>query len=356
MRAIDVHTHVTPRRFRDAVADGGEWHGLTASTGELEIPKFSLRAPDRVAEMDEMGVGVQVLSPNTGFYCYDRAPETARAISRECLDELADMRDEFPDRFAIAGTVPMQDVAVAISELEHAMLERGACGVMIDDQVNGHTYDEQQFGPFWRAAEELGALVLFHQGGPTLVDERTKRYALSNSIGNLVERALSFGTLVFGGVVDEFPDLRLCLCHAGGYVAFGIARMDKAWRAGVEGVPGFEDAALNLERPPSDYLASFYYDSCTHSAETLRFLIDTVGIDQVVFGTDYPAKMILDDGVDWINGLEALGSEEKAAILSENPARLLEPAMRATEPQSQEGKATRSPVPSGEPDPEPSAP
>lgn len=356
MKAIDVHTHVTPRRFRDAVADGGEWHGLTASTGELEIPKFSLRAADRVAEMDEMGVGVQVLSPNTGFYCYDRPPETARAIARECLDELAEMRDEFPDRFAIAGTVPMQDVSSAIAELEYAMLERGACGVMIDDQVNGHTYDEPQFGPFWRAAEELGALVLFHQGGPTLVDARTGRYALSNSIGNLVERALSFGTLVFGGVIDEFPDLRLCLCHAGGYVAFGIARMDKAWSAGVDGIPGFEDAALNLERPPSDYLAGFYYDCCTHSAATLRFLVDTVGIDQVVFGTDYPAKMILDDGVEWIRNLDVLGSHEKDAILFENAARLIEPTPQATESQPRVGAASRSPIAHGEPDPEPSAP
>jgi aminocarboxymuconate-semialdehyde decarboxylase len=356
MQAIDVHTHVTPRRFRDAVADEGQWHGLTASTGELEIPKFSLPAADRVAEMDEMGVAVQVLSPNTGFYCYDRTPEAAAAIARECLDELAEMRDEFPDRFAIAGTVPMQDVAVAISELEHAVLERGACGVMIDDQVNGHTYDEEQFRPFWKAAEQLGALVLFHQGGPTLVDGRTTRYALSNSIGNLVERALSFGTLVFGGVIDEFPNLRLCLCHAGGYVAFGIARMDKAWSAGKEGIPGFEDAARNLERPPSDYLAAFYYDSCTHSAQTLRFLIDTVGIEKVVFGTDYPAKMILDDGVEWIRGLEALGSQEKAAILHENAAGLLVPAAHATERESRTGSAMRSPIRRGEPDPEPSAP
>lgn len=321
MRAIDVHTHVTPRRFRDAFAGGGEWHGLTATTGELEIPKFSLGAADRVDEMDEMGVAVQILTPNTGFYCYDREPEDARTIARECLDELAEMRDEFPERFEIAGTVPMQDVAVAIEELEYAMRERGACGVMVDDHVNGQTWDEPQFRPFWKAAEELGAIVLFHQAGSTMVDGRTDRYALSNSIGNLVERAMSFGTLVFGGVIDECPDLKLCLCHAGGYVAFGIARMDKAWRAGKEGIPGFEDAALNLDRPPSDYLASFYYDCCTHSPETLRFLIDTVGIEQVVFGTDYPAKMILDDTVDWIEGLDVLGADEKAAILFEKIGR-----------------------------------
>jgi aminocarboxymuconate-semialdehyde decarboxylase len=239
LSTIDVHTHVTPPRFRDAVADGGEWHGLTDAVGELEMPDFSLAPDARIEQMDALGVDVQLLSPNTGFYCYDLNPETARTIARECLDELAEMRDEFPERFRVVATVPMQDVSVAIAELEHAMGERGACGVMIDDQVLGHTYDEPQFRPFWKAAEDLGALVLFHQGGPTLVDERTTRYALSNSIGNLVERALSFGTLVFGGVIDEFPDLRLCLCHAGGYVAFGLARMDKAWRAVKGGIPGF---------------------------------------------------------------------------------------------------------------------
>lgn len=323
MAAIDVHTHVTPPRFRDAVADGGTWHGMTSEAGELEIPKFSLSAVERVADMDQIEVGVQVLSPNTAFYCYDRDPEDARAIARECLDELAEMRDSYPDRFAIAGTVPMQDIDVAVEELKHAM-ELGACGVMIDDHVNGQTYDEPQFRPFWKAAEELGALILFHQGGPTLVDERTSRYGLSNSIGNLVERALTFGTIVFGGVIDEFPGLRLCLLHAGGYVAFGIARMDKAWQAGRDGIPGFEDACLNLERPPSEYLASFHYDCCTHTGASLRFLIDTVGLDQVVFGTDYPAKMILGDGgPGWVEALEELDGAEKTAILSENPARLL---------------------------------
>ena len=329
MSAIDVHTHVTPRRFRDAVADGGTWHGMTNQVGELEIPKFSLSATERVADMDEIGVGVQVLSPNTAFYCYDRDPEDARTVARECLDELAEMRDEYPDRFAIAGTVPMQDIAVAVEELEHAVTERGACGVMIDDHVLGTPYDEPRFRPFWEAAEELGALLLFHQHSPTLVDPRTERFALSNSVGNLVERALTFGALVFGGVMNEFPDLRPVMCHAGGYIAFGIARMDKAWQAGRDGIPGFEDACVNLERPPSDYLTSFTYDCCTHTGASLRFLIDTVGLDQVVFGTDYPAKMILGDGgPGWVEALDELDAAEKTAILSENPARLLESARK----------------------------
>jgi aminocarboxymuconate-semialdehyde decarboxylase len=326
LTAIDVHTHVTPRRFRDAVAGGGTWHGLDSGVGELEFPKFSLSASERVADMDEIGVGVQLLAPNTAFYCYDRDPSDAATIARECLAELVEMRDECPDRFAIAGTVPMPDVDVAVKELEFAMNEGGACGVMIDDHVLGTPYDEPRFRPFWEAAEDLGALLLFHQHG-TLVDARTDRYALSNSVGNLVERALAFGALVFGGVMNDFPGLRPCMLHAGGYIAFGIARMDKAWRAGRDGIPGFEDACLNLERPPSSYLESFTYDCCTHTGASLRFLIDIVGLDQVVFGTDYPAKMILGDGgPGWVQALDELDAAEKTAILEENPARLLESA------------------------------
>jgi aminocarboxymuconate-semialdehyde decarboxylase len=184
--------------------------------------------------------------------------------------------------------------------------------------------DEPQFRPFWRSVEELGAVVFFHQCSSTVVESRTGRYGLPNTIGNLTDRAITFGTLVFGGVMDEFPDLKICLGHAGGYTAFGIARMDKGWRAGaMENMPEFEDARTVLEKAPSDYLSRFWYDSCTYTEETLRFLVDMVGIDQVVLGTDYPAPMVLDDAVHWINGLPNFTSDEKDAILNRNPTRLL---------------------------------
>jgi aminocarboxymuconate-semialdehyde decarboxylase len=172
--------------------------------------------------------------------------------------------------------------------------------------------------------EAAGAAVFFHQCSATVVESRTERYGLPNTIGNLTERAITFGTLVFGGVMDEFPDLKICLGHAGGYTAFGVARMDKGWRAGaMEDMPEFEDARSYLQKAPSEYLGRFYYDSCTYTEGTLRFLLDAVGSDRVVLGTDYPAPMILDDAVNWINGLQSLSAEEKSAILSQNPARLL---------------------------------
>ena len=304
MPVIDIHNHVTPRRFRDAIEAGGTWHTLGADVGELHIPKFSIPAQERIAEMDEMGVDIHCLTVNTGFFRYDLDGELAATIARDCNEELAEMMRAHPDRFTGLASVPLQDPAAAISEMEHAMGEWGFRGVTLGDHVNGRELDEPEFRPFWRAVEQAGAVVFFHQCSSTVVESRTERYGLPNTIGNLTERAITFGTLVFGGVMDEFPDLKICLGHAGGYTAFGIARMDKG-------------------RPPSEYLNRFYYDSCTYTGESLRFLIDMVGIDQVVLGTDYPAPMILDDAVNWINGLPQLTAEEKHAILDTNPTRLL---------------------------------
>jgi aminocarboxymuconate-semialdehyde decarboxylase len=245
-----------------------------------------------------MGVDIHCLTVNTGFFKYDLDAELAAIIARECNEELAEMMRSYPDRFTGLASVPLQDPPAAIAEMEHAMSEWGFRGVTLGDHVNGRELDEPDFRPFWRAVEQAGAVVFFHQCSSTVVECRTERYGLPNTVGNLTERAITFGTLVFGGVMDEFPDLKICLGHAGGYTAFGIARMDKGWRAGaLENMPEFEDARTVLERPPSEYLSRFYYDSCTYTGESLRFLIDMVGIDQVVLGTDYPAPMFLDDAV-----------------------------------------------------------
>jgi aminocarboxymuconate-semialdehyde decarboxylase len=321
---IDIHNHVTPRRFVEAVGGGGRWHTLTAEVGELHFPKFSLPARDRVAEMDAMGVDIHVLTINTGFFKYDLDPEVTRVIARECNQELAEMTREFPQRFRALASVPLQDVGLAVAELEYAMGELGFKGVTIGDHVNGRELDEPQFAPFWSAVQELGAVVFFHQCSKTVAEYRTQRYGIPNVVGNLAERAITFATLVYGGVMDRFPDLKICLGHAGGYTAFGVARMDKGWRsAALENNPEFNDARSFLERAPSDYVSRFYYDSCTYTESTLRYVIDVVGIDQVVLGTDYPAPMALDDAVNWIRGLQGLSAPEKDAILSANPARLL---------------------------------
>jgi aminocarboxymuconate-semialdehyde decarboxylase len=332
MPIIDVHAHVTPERFKEAIRTQGHWYGIPAAAGELHLGGFAKGLSERYAEMDELGVDMQMLSPTIGFYQYGNDLETTTTIARECNDEVAQMVAADPERFCGVGTLPMQDVDAAIAELRRIMGDHGLKGAIIDDHVNGRTYDEPEFRPFFQAAEELGAVLFFHQGGDTCVLHRISRYKLGNAVGNLADRTLTFATLVFGGIMDEHPHLKPLLAHAGGYTAFGIARMDKVAGyltpdRGADGTlqPPFGRGTgeYDLQRPPSSYLDRFYYDCCTYDERALRYLIDTVGIDRVMLGTDYPAPMFLWDAVNWINGMDSLTGDEKEAILSGNAAKLL---------------------------------
>jgi aminocarboxymuconate-semialdehyde decarboxylase len=331
---VDFHAHVTPVRFQQAIARSGEWHGLDASTGELEVEGFRRPVERRLADMDADGIDMQAVSPNAGFYQYGREPESTATIARECNDEIAEMCAAHPDRFVGLGTLPMQDTPLAVRELERIMTQLGFAGVMVGDHVDGRTWDEPAFAPFWKAVEDLRALVFFHQGSGTVVSNRISRYHLDNSVGNQTERALTFGALVGGGVIDRHPNLKLVLGHAGGFTAFASARMDRAWEAGRELTEEGVDPAIALggararneaetPKPPSDYLRAFYYDCCTYTPGTLRFLVDTVGADRVVLGSDYPAPMMIPDPVRWVRGLDVLSYEEQRAILATNARALL---------------------------------
>jgi aminocarboxymuconate-semialdehyde decarboxylase len=210
----------------------------------------------------------------------------------------------------------MQDPKAAIAELERCVVRLGLKGAMINDHVNGRTFDEPALLPFWKEAERMGALIFIHQARPTLVLQRADRYHLPNTIGNLVDRAVTFASFVFGGVMDQCPDLKVCLAHGGGYTCFGIGRMDRGWQVRSE-------ARVHIDKPPSAYLRKFYYDCLTHSEPALRMLLDTVGADRVVLGTDWPADMRIDWPVAWVLSLKSLTQEEKEKILWKNLERLL---------------------------------
>ncbi len=316
MRAIDLHVHVTPQCFQREVLNGGNFHGMTAAYGELFNPRNAWTPEQRLLDMNSMGVDVQVVSPNVSFYRYDADVATTTAIARDCNNEIGQMIKDCPSRFSGLATLPMQDVSAAIAELDRCMSQLNFKGAQINDHINGKTFDEPEFYPFWKAAEQLGAILLIHQSGSTVVTARTKQYHLSNTIGNLTDRTITFACFVFGGVMDKFPNLRICLSHGGGYTSFGIGRMDRGWQVRKE-------ARGNITRPPSSYLGAFYYDCITHSEPALRMLIDAVGIDRVVLGTDYPADMCIDWPVSWVLGLKSLTLEEKEAILYKNLENLL---------------------------------
>ncbi len=329
MPIVDLHAHITPERYKEAIRSQGSWYGLDARAGELDRGGFAQPLAVRLEEMDGFGVDMQLLTPTVGFYQYENDLGVTHQIHRECNDEIHEIVTQHPDRFLGMGTIPMQDPPSAIAEMERVM-DLGFKGVIINDHVAGETYDSPRFRPFFDAAQQAGALLFFHQGGQTITTGRIDRYKLPNAVGNLTERTLVFATLVFGGVLDRFPDLKLLLAHGGGYTPYGVARMDKVAGAlpgdfdGRMNPPFGPDDGFDHELPPSDYLRRFHYDCCTYSGPVLRFLVDTVGIDRVVLGTDYPAPMFLHDPVDWLRGLPQLDDAEKEAILEDTSAKLLD--------------------------------
>lgn len=313
---VDVHAHVTPRCFSDVVLAGGDWHGMTVEDGELHNPMNRWTLQQRIEAMDADGIDVQLTSPTDVFYQYHREPGDAAAIARAVNDEVAEMVRAQPRRIAGLATVPMQDTGLAVAELARAVGELGLRGVMIDDHVNGHTYDEPRFDAFWEAAAELGALIFVHQYAPTSVEARIDKYFFFNSIGNLVDRTITFGALVYGGVMDRYPDLTVCLGHAGGYTAFALDRMDQGWRA----FPSMRGAAA---APPSTYARRFIYDAVTYEPRTLRYLVDVVGADRVVLGTDWPAPMRVLEPVQRLSRIGVLTQAEIDSILRGTAASLL---------------------------------
>ena len=319
MRTVDIHAHISPAGLLRAMAGGREWHGVSAAA-MLPVHEYTPRtawAPERrLREMDALNVDVQVLSTNSFLYFYERDAAAVSAMARECNDYVAQLTREHPDRFAGFATLPMQDVGAAVAELERSVAGLGLKGAMIGDHVNGVTYDDPSFLPLWRAAEALGAVIFVHQAGDTVVSPRSDRYHLPNTIGNLADRAVTFAAFVFGGVMDACPGLKVCLAHGGGYAVYGAGRLDRGWQVRRE-------ARGNLRQPPSRYLNRFWYDCLTHSEPALRYLIDAVGVEQVVFGTDWPFDMAIDAPVSWVRNMASLSAAEKDAILGGNVQALL---------------------------------
>jgi aminocarboxymuconate-semialdehyde decarboxylase len=267
--------------------------------------------------MDAQGVDVQVVSIHTPLFSYHLEPAQGRQLAREVNDEIAAMTRQWPQRFVGLATLPVQDVGAAVDELERAVHVLGLKGAELDTVVHGHTWDEPQFLPLFKAAEAMGAVLFFHpQPQDNLALQRTHRYGIANSIGVIVEDALIVATLIFGGILDACPDLKACIAHGGGPACFGMGRLDRGWQVRSE-------ARLHIHKPPSAYQHRLYYDCLTDSEAGLRFLLDHVGADRVVLGSDWPFVRWEPSPVGWVQGLQSLTPEEKAKILWQNVETLL---------------------------------
>ncbi len=324
----DVHAHVVPITLIDRVsADGGRC-GVTAAAddGRLRIAVGDdggtpvrpdlLDVDARLSAMDRAGVDVQLLSAWIALTAYTLPDEQGIAWSRLFNETMAETVASRPDRFQGLATVPMQAGDAAAAELEHAVRELGMVGVQIATTVAGRELDDDLFAAFWAAAERLRAIVVIHPD-QVLPGRPRSRYVLSNFVGNAAETTIAASHLVFGGVLERHPDLRVCLVHGGGYAPYQAARMDH----GYEAEPRLVDRRIS--QPPSHYLRKFYFDTVTHSPEVTRFLIDFAGVEQVVLGTDYPFEMGESDPVGLIGRVPGLAAADQKLVLEDNLGRLL---------------------------------
>ena len=315
----------------NTVDSGGEWHGLRLENGEgpsrlvghnrhipLAPPQLRYTPEERIRDMDQQGTDVQVVSIHMPIVGYHLDHPEGLQLARDVNDEISYMTKQWPQRFAGLATLPVQDVDTSIAELERAVTELGLKGAALDTVVNASNWDEEHFLPLFKAAEQLGALLFYHpQPNENLISKQVNdKYSFGNSIGVTLEDTLVVAALIFGGVLDKWPDLKVCVAHGGGPACFGMGRMDHAWQVRSE-------ARINIQRPPSTYLSRMYYDTVTNSEAVLRFLIDTVGIDRVVLGSDWPFVGWDPSPAGWVQGLESLTSEEKDKVLWQNLESLL---------------------------------
>jgi len=329
MRTIDIHAHVVPQSLWQAADAKKEWYGYHHEPGDglgtiisdgkrtaFNTPKVRYTPQERMKDMDAQGVDVQVLSIHTPFFGYHLDAVQGQALARDVNQEIAATAREWPKRFAGLATLPMQDVKTAIDELEHAVTRLGLKGAELDTHVNGEQWDEPKFLPFFKAAEAMGAVLFYHpQPQNNFLRARNPRHGLFNSLGVILDDAIVTATLICGGVLDACPDLRVCIAHGGGPACHAMGRLDRGW----ERLP----ADQRTPKPPSAYQKQLYYDTVTSSEEALRFLLDQVGAERVVIGSDWPFVPWKPGPGGWVQGLQSLSQDEKDKILWKNLETLL---------------------------------
>ncbi len=325
-RTIDIHAHVAIPEAAAYAAPFGNLKDIAMvrhtndATKKINMLQDKDRGvaigdfDDRLKVLDAMGIDFQVVAPPP-VQCYYHLPvEAAAHASRIVNDGLAAFVARKPDRLAALGTVALQEPSVAVAELTRCMTDLGMKGVQILTNVNGAELSDPRFEPFWRRAEELGALVMIHPNGFTHGD-RFHEYYFSNVIGNPLETTIAIHQLIFSGTLERMPELKILAVHGGGYLPAYSGRIDHAWGAR-------QDCRAGLPKPPTEYLRKIYFDSVVFTTHQLEYLVNLYGADQIVMGTDYPYDMCDYDPVELIVS-SSLTGEQKRKVSGETAAKLL---------------------------------
>ncbi|MBY6685638.1 amidohydrolase [Rhodococcus sp. BP-149] len=330
-RTVDVHAHaivpeveaavtgqsgLAEHRALDARRNGAESLAVSGKMVAARIPQLT-GLDRRLADMDAAGIDVQVVSPSPSQYHYWADRDVARVVTESANRGIAALVAEEPSRLVGLGLIPLQHPEAAVAALDDAVLTCGLAGVEISSFAPGVELSDGRLEPFWARAAELGAVVFLHPFGCSL-DERLDRFYLSNTVGQPVENAAALSHVIFSGVLDRHPALKLLAAHGGGYLPTYIGRSDRAWEVRPE--------ARRCADRPSTYLSRITFDSLVHGAGELRALVDAVGPESVVLGSDYPFDMGNDDPVAEVHAA-GLSDAITRSILGDNAIRLgLSPA------------------------------
>jgi aminocarboxymuconate-semialdehyde decarboxylase len=329
MAAIDIHCHIIPESClpMEAVGPDGRTYGFRTerdasgalcpvSNGRINRncePEQLWDLERRLRDMDRAGVDIQVLSPAPFLFFYNLTPQECSQRARRINTAIAEIATARPDRFRGMATVPMQDPELAISELEYAINELGLHGLEMCSNIAGKNLDEPQFQPFFETVQQLDVPIFVH---PTNVagSDRLQRHYLGNLIGNPLDTAICIASLIFGGILDAYPRLKMIFAHGGGHASFVVGR----WNHGRNVRPECQA----LPKPPVEYLKQLYYDTLCHDTSALQYLVATVGSSQIVLGTDYPFDMGDTQPLTTIASLASLSDQERANMHGETAARL----------------------------------
>lgn len=323
---IDIHAHYFPEPYIKLIADHGKRCGTTVvsdpsgarfiqvglllRTGPITAPFIDLG--ERLKEMDRQGCDVHVLSL-TQPMVYWADDDLSMKLSVAFNDAVSEAHRAHPARLLGFAVLPMQSPRLALEELERAAKLPGIRGVYMATAVRDRELSDRSFFPVYERMADLGLPLFLH---PMMVNnERLKQYYLINLCGNPFDTAIAASHLIFGGVMDAFPKLQVCLPHAGGALPILRGRLDRGFHIRGE--------CKTIPRAPSEYLKRFTYDTITYSEELLEDLVRLVGVDRIMMGSDYCFDIAYEEPVRIVTGMKSLTEDQKAKIIGGNARRLL---------------------------------
>ena len=325
---VDIHSHTAPAAYVDAIrrdpksmgcriekdAQGRE--AIIQDNGRSTRLRTNLIDQElRLREMAAEQVDVIVESLLPPLLPLWAPTAIGVRVCQVVNDAVAADAARFPGRMVAMGIVPFQDAGEAVRELDRMVKQHRMKSVLIPASHAGKNLDEAEFFPFFERAQEHGVLVLIHPHEVAAAG-RLKKYALTNLIGNPLETTIAQASLIFGGVLERLPELKVCCAHGGGYAPWIRGR----WRHGHGNRP---ESRHTISRPVYEYLSRLYFDSCIFDPASLQFLIETMGADHVLLGTDYPSPMMDAGQVAVIDKITGLSAADKEKVMGGNAARLL---------------------------------